>query len=241
MTTKTETKLFEMLTENTGTHFLDSGGAYGRHWQRNQMLTLEDFQKSPEAVAVHNYGYWELILNIFHYLNKRIELTETAEHLQTYFIDWANAEGYDLWACDTIEEFAGLLEDSTGEREGNNTIANSYNWENYLSQTIQYASLGYGGRAYVILQIHGGADVRGGYTRPQIFAIREGLEYGFIYDSNDFELSCEECDYGIHLHGPDVETRDGETLSYQELNSVDVCPKCSGTLNAYAPEPIQGY
>ena len=25
-----------MLTENTGKHMLDSGGAYGRHWERNQ-------------------------------------------------------------------------------------------------------------------------------------------------------------------------------------------------------------
>lgn len=29
----------EMLTENTGKHFLDSGGANGRNWQRNQGLT----------------------------------------------------------------------------------------------------------------------------------------------------------------------------------------------------------
>ena len=32
---KTERKLAEMLKENTGIHMLDSGGAYGRHWQLN--------------------------------------------------------------------------------------------------------------------------------------------------------------------------------------------------------------
>jgi len=30
---KTETVIYKMLTENTGKHFLDSGGEYGRHWQ----------------------------------------------------------------------------------------------------------------------------------------------------------------------------------------------------------------
>ena len=36
--------IYEMLTENTGTHFLDSGGEDGRNWQRNQKKTLEDFE-----------------------------------------------------------------------------------------------------------------------------------------------------------------------------------------------------
>ena len=36
MTTQTQQAIFEMLTENTGKHFLDSGGDNGRHWQRNQ-------------------------------------------------------------------------------------------------------------------------------------------------------------------------------------------------------------
>ena len=41
----TEQQIYNMLTENTGTHFLDSGGANGRHWQRNIKKSLEDFRK----------------------------------------------------------------------------------------------------------------------------------------------------------------------------------------------------
>lgn len=33
---KTKHLIYEMLTENTGRHMLDSGGAYGRNWERNQ-------------------------------------------------------------------------------------------------------------------------------------------------------------------------------------------------------------
>ena len=40
----TEQVIYNMLTENTGTHFLDSGMANGRHWQKNQVKTLEDFK-----------------------------------------------------------------------------------------------------------------------------------------------------------------------------------------------------
>ena len=36
--------IYKMLTENTGVHMLDSGGAYGRNWERNQVKTIEDFE-----------------------------------------------------------------------------------------------------------------------------------------------------------------------------------------------------
>ena len=41
----------DMLRENTGKHFLDSGGAYGRHWERNQD---RDFSAEPYAEVEFN-------------------------------------------------------------------------------------------------------------------------------------------------------------------------------------------
>ena len=38
---KAETLIIEMLKENTGTHFLDSGGNSNRNWQRNQDINFE--------------------------------------------------------------------------------------------------------------------------------------------------------------------------------------------------------
>ena len=43
-------QLFEMFTENTGTHLLDSGGDNGRHWQRNQGRDVDSFINEPQAV-----------------------------------------------------------------------------------------------------------------------------------------------------------------------------------------------
>ena len=45
MNFETEQQIYNMLTESTGTHFLDSGGGSGRHWQQNKKRTLEDFKK----------------------------------------------------------------------------------------------------------------------------------------------------------------------------------------------------
>ena len=45
--TNVEQAVYNMLLENTVTHFLDSGGAYGRHWQRNQDKTIQDFINQP--------------------------------------------------------------------------------------------------------------------------------------------------------------------------------------------------
>lgn len=42
---------------------------------------------------------------------------------------------------------------------------NTYNGESAVSQTLQYCSL----NGKTALQIHGGCDVRGGYTAPRIF------------------------------------------------------------------------
>ena len=63
-----------MLTENTGKHFLDSGGSSNRHWQRNQEKTIEDFMNEEEQV--YQIGFDkdgkanEIIrtVSVFHYL-----------------------------------------------------------------------------------------------------------------------------------------------------------------------------
>ena len=44
MNQETKQVIYNMMIENTGTHFLDSGGEDGRHWQRNQKKTLKDFE-----------------------------------------------------------------------------------------------------------------------------------------------------------------------------------------------------
>lgn len=62
--------IYGMLTENTGAHFLDSGGAYGRNHERNKLKTIEDFEREPEQSYIYNYGYIERRVSVFHYLSQ---------------------------------------------------------------------------------------------------------------------------------------------------------------------------
>ena len=48
----TDEIIYSMLVESTGTHMLDSGGGSNRHWQRNQVKSLEDFQSEPCLVLL---------------------------------------------------------------------------------------------------------------------------------------------------------------------------------------------
>lgn len=48
---------------------------------------------------------------------------------------------------------------------------NTYNGEENLSQVLQYVVVEINDAPYIMLQVHGGADVRGGYTRPYIFSM----------------------------------------------------------------------
>ena len=72
---------------------------------------------------------------------------------------------------------------------------NSYNGESSLSQIIQYTVFSLGGvSGYVALQIHQGADARGGYTAPRIFQLDD--EHALI--SEDISLHCSE-DFSHYL------------------------------------------
>ena len=78
-------------------------------------------------------------------------------------------------------EVAGLYGD------GSPFTVNTCNANDLLSQTLQYRyffkcefhRVEYGGKSYVLLQIHGGCDVRGGYTDAKVFTVdHEGGMFG---------------------------------------------------------------
>lgn len=161
--TKTEKVISEMLKEKTGIHFLDSGGAYGRHWEINQIRKFED---EPYAVVKFDtYGdgvSLEYTKNIFHYL---VDALEYSGKWTKKFNRFASRQcNEDKSWLELMEEFMdSAKEDSDGE------VFNSYNDQNCLSQVIQFGRIELDEGALILLQIHGGCDVRGGYTAPRCF------------------------------------------------------------------------
>lgn len=171
MSFEIEKKIYEMLTENTGTHFLDSGGANGRMWQRNQKKTIEDFQDEPTATVElewwrENDAWLSLDVSTFHYLTSVLSL-------DLYCAEF-NARPCKNWDS---ENFYGVSDEGESwlldlfEIKGSSW--NSYNWDCPLSQVLQGCELTHieTGDTYVLLQVHGGADVRGGYTDAQLFKV----------------------------------------------------------------------
>ncbi len=171
--TRTEEIIYEMLTENTGRHLLDSGGDDGRAWQRNQVKSLDDFKN--ESRTQFDAKYYEATISTFHHLVDALEYSQE----YTELFDEVAMSNADMGWLELMESFPTAV---GWERL---FTENSYNRESLLSQVIQYTVYRNATDIVVALQIHGGADVRGGYTRPRLFTMNEEYslinEYGTIY------------------------------------------------------------
>ncbi|MEM3390190.1 MAG: hypothetical protein QXI42_11255 [Thermoproteota archaeon] len=164
-----EKTVAEMLTENTGAHVLDSGGAYGRHWERNRRVS--DFRRLPPfEVDCYSSDEISFTLNLFHYLTTFLERDQVALDLERRLYEFAELpENRGLAWLTVMEKFAReCCEDYSVYGPWN-----SYNWENLLSQVIQGITLENDDSTYWILQVHNGCDVRGGYTRPRVFKVKD--------------------------------------------------------------------
>lgn len=162
-----ETIIVEMLKENTGSHFLDSGGAYGRHHERNANKTLRDFKKEPAETYIQEDGWIDRRVSVFHYLTsfglENNDLCVYFNKLQKKHNNWdADCEVYGV-----SQEAWEWLTDHFEVRV--TRTFNTYNGDSDLSQVLQGSYLEINGDEYLILQIHGGCDVRGGYTTARLF------------------------------------------------------------------------
>jgi hypothetical protein len=270
-----------MLTENTGRHMLDSGGAYGRHWERNQGRSFED---EPDSSLDCRYGELNVTHNVFHWLADRLDYDEqatewlrefgdsedrreepwlaTMRDFPEYFANQKKLEQLQHEKCDTCEGHGTLGDDEcdcddcggsgyyaepndyevTGiYGDGEPVVVNTYNGEDLLSQTIQYVYFEVPelNEAYVVLQIHGGCDVRGGYTAPKVFVLDDGTHGELaIFDNAKATIYCtgEDCtdeygqcnswytDDGCHFYpngGGDTQLQDYQSVRLVESGEWD--------------------
>lgn len=163
--TPTQELVFQMLTENTGAHPLDSGGAYGRNWQKNKKKTINDFSNEPEEKWFYDSKYKQVSrsVSVFHFLSQ-LHLDDICvefNQMNTNPSDWDG----DFYGC-SKEATIFLSQEGLTEVRSFNT----YNGDSDLSQILQGTWLENGeGEYYLLLQIHGGCDARGGYTDAKLF------------------------------------------------------------------------
>jgi hypothetical protein len=267
--TPTERAVAEMLVTNTGSHFLDSGGAYGRAWQMTRAqygldsgLPNSAWDGSPRATEAPGIDDIERValamrdgpegeidqfgcvyVDTFHWLTERLEYDPKLDakwQRFTYVHDYGKTrwekheEGWPV----VVDHFLDLLTkhgckvgvgiypgEQAFEPDRENYWINTYNGEDALDRTLLFAhfhvetDVGAAGQghwrwdrekkesfwiepvddpaflpegSYVLLQIHGGADVRGGYTEPRLF-ISPG-EQADLFDNDRIEVWCEGTD-----------------------------------------------
>ena len=182
----TETLIHTMLTTSTGTHMLDSGGDNGRKWQRNQGKTLADFQAEPAALL----DWYVKRDDDGKIISAHPEVTTSVFHKLTSGIIWQddlcrefNAMPCDDWRGDyygtSVDQTEWLDLHGFEQRRGCDGW-NTYNWAANFSQTMQGHDLELNDENYVLIQIHGGADVRGGYTDAKLFRLSDHHEHHAI-------------------------------------------------------------
>ena len=129
-----EQTIVAMLTENTGTHMLDSGGSGGRAWQRNQGCDVDYFRNTAQAtIKFYNVedSWPEVTVSLFHKLTSGIlELDEFCRRFNAIEVGNWNGQYHG-----TDSEGSDLLEDMGFKADG--PEFNTYNWDNNFSQIIQ--------------------------------------------------------------------------------------------------------
>lgn len=214
--------IVEQLTENTGHSLGDSGDAYGRKWQQNQGKTWGDFTREPitTGACVYTQGPRPVLeitgtISLAAWMDAHLEY---APDMQAQYDEWVEAHE----DSDQVSDLA-LMEEFADELFAKNTLRqsdpapqahNSYNSDCDLSQTIQFVQFNWEDESYVLLRVHGGCDVRAGYTSPKAYRVYEGtamfdwcvngywIDGGEWWDSQGVNLSSEHAtnlfDYPVH-------------------------------------------
>ena len=233
---RTKEILAKMMTEPTF-HFLDSGDIYGRHWERRRKEGFEDIERVH--VEIFDDGDWYALIDTFAFLS---EMLEYDQKLDYEFHKFAHLPEYreEPWLT-VMKEFA--------ERIGKEyATVNTYNFENYLDQVIQYVHIApkpeyvhkdllkdgfnpedfnglydydecYG--AIVILQTHNGCDVRGGYSTPHVFRLKYGY-FTFIDAMENIDFWCPKkgCYYHLSIGIGRDPIENGDEIDWEDISLI---------------------
>lgn len=171
-----------MLRENTGSHFLDSGGIYG--YQYNRPIRKATFYPATYGRVTE----WHLI-NTAHWLTANLDydaiLTRSLKHLGL-----SPEFKHEPWE-DCMQEWV--------ERNGYKVVAHgyTYNDENNLDRDFAWWTIETPGdwENRVIIRSHNGCDARGGFSSPRVFRPLEDNEWKYGPYGMTLEYYCPNCQH----------------------------------------------
>ena len=188
----TEQVLVEMFTESTGRALGDSGDAYGRNWERNQSAVTAEGAKMFKSRPDVQFHTWDgrfnyAKINTFNWLLNGVEY---APDIQEHFDEFVENSDNSHWMSD-MEEFMESNMDFTDV-----CTVNTYNHDTNLDETLQWIEWSDGFERFALIQYHGGADVRGGYTKPRAFRV-----YAEYFGDDSFGVWCDNFGRETDLEG----------------------------------------
>jgi hypothetical protein len=173
--------------------YAGSSCGYGRNFERNQGRKFEDEPSSVVRFRVlGGHLSIELEHNVYHWLAERCEVDAKLDKIFHGPYHKEVDKDNDRHWIELMEEFPAWVSTrvvpgtySTAKKQRKGTeyaeaggiygedgplLVNTYNEDNLLSQTLQFVYFTWNRDEYVVLQVHGGCDVRGGYTAPHVFS-----------------------------------------------------------------------
>lgn len=229
--------LKQMFSESVPHHFLDSGSAYGYNYEENQKRNFDD---EPDVFISEYEGKLDgIFINSFKFLEEN--LIDFAENLTIQFWNEIDENDQEVSDEDIIKKLGGEI---CYERE------NTYNFDTLLDSIFIYCHFEIEGNMYVMLRLHQGSDVRGGYTAPYIFKCED-----YIFNHRII-LSCTKNIFENHSNTEELpiktETKevyhdiivendsemyndDGEKVNsdISVINNKIICPICGSTMTAH--------
>lgn len=190
---KTGEIVSESLRERVSVSFLDSGGSpkydpetgqyigsdhgYGRHFEKNR---LRDFESESRVFVSVFLGDLEVSINLFHFLTETLEYDPIFDGL---FLEYGQTPDNDResWLSlghTFVKDLADLTAVSGIYGESDPISDNTYNLDTRLSQDFQYHYLTIDQESRVLVSVHNGCDIRGGYARPIVY--KETRETGLL-------------------------------------------------------------
>ena len=164
----TSEKLLSMLRERTSMSYLDSGGAYGRHWQRNRKKDLEHepelvmkFSKNPDGKLST-----DATVSVYHLLKSQLHHGHLERCLERKLNKAIAQQDEDL---DYYEAVDAALKQLGNKGYGLREWISTYGSEAPLSQPFQYLNARIGRHWVWLIMAHNGCDIRGGWTDAHVF------------------------------------------------------------------------
>jgi hypothetical protein len=211
-----------MLKENTGKIMTDSGGKDNRMWQRNQD---KDFESEPRVTVEYHNGYLDHVtVSLYHFLKEVLDENEVSDAFNAK-LDSIREEQKDDWdnCIDNLFECHEWLDTGGRELFGIDKLHKwdyTYNYENHFSQEFQNIVFTIGNNAYVMLQIHNGADARAGFTKFRCFLLKEYLHGVDVYGSIEIEghhISVSNINTGYNIEVDEIEALEGLVDDVEEF------------------------